>query len=389
MINNLNKYYKREKFTYWFLSLLPFVFLAEIFLYIYFTPSRELSLDMALGGLEIILVVAGLGLVTYQIISNVRFYRCIKQLPYHIQETVREEMINITKRGRYLLTKDVLIYYGILDKKVYKRSEISRWKRNKGIYSKYVPKAGQVSVSYDNTLIYFKNGYGYMDMIEYPIDLLESEDQTRGELPCNAFLAVFVSIVFTASMIIYPRILSNAAIGTDVERFLIYSSYEVDYCLAAFVITAVSGLASFVIRCVVKPLNLTKDRLATKNRIVVSGILLTVAVMFIAGFIGTWYEDAMLAREDLTSYYAGELRVAEGRYKEKGACRRGEVGFAVYDYAERKSFRPVLLENPGYRLILLKSAFNKLPEEGKIYRVEYLENTKIIVTFSEIGQRRY
>ncbi len=383
MINKLNKYYRNERFTYWFLSLLPVIFLAEIFVYLHETSDRPFSLDLFFRFLIAIAVVTGSGLFIYQIVSNVKFYKSLKLLPEEMQEAVKKEIPDTIKRGRYLLTKDVLVYFGMFNKKVFKRNEISRWKRNKGIHTQIAPKAGRVSVPYDNTIIYFKNGHGYMDKIEYPVDPLESEERTKGELPCTSVLVVFISIVFTLSMIFYPRFLSAAAPENAIERFLFYSSYEVEYFLKAIVITAVSALVAFIVRCFIKPIHF-KDKLTKRNRITVTAILLIVIAMFLAGAIGTWYQDAERAREDYRSYKAGEFCAVEGTYKELGACNRNEVGWTEYEYAQRHSFRPVLTSRPGSRLILLRSAFGEQPEEGKQYRIEYLEKTKIIVSFTEI-----
>lgn len=75
----------------------------------------------------------------------------------------------------------------------------------------------------------------------------------KGELPYNAFLTVCISLVLTASMMIYPRILAFDAPKAEIERFLFYSSYEVDYCLKAFAVP--------------------KDKLTIKNQITVFGII--------------------------------------------------------------------------------------------------------------------
>ncbi len=383
MIKQLNKYYRNERFTYWFLSLLPFIFVAEILIYRYETTGRSYSLELFFRLLTALLVITGLGLILYQVVSNVKFFKSLKLLPEEMQEAVKKEIPETTKRGRYLLTKDVLVYFGMFNKKVFKRNEISRWKRNKGIHTQIAPKAGRISVPYDNTVIYFKNGYGYMDKIEYPIDPLESEERTKGELPCTSVLVLFVSVVFTLSLIFYPRFLSAAAPKNEIERYLFYSSYEVDYFLKALIITAISALVAFIVRCFIKPIRF-KDKLTSRNRITVTAISLVAAAMLVVGFVGTWYQDSNLVKEDYKSYKAGEVCVAEGKYKELGACGRNEVGWTEYEYAERHSFRPILLSSPGSRLILLRSAFEELPKEGKQYRIEYLKKTKIIVSFTEI-----
>ncbi len=383
MIKRLNKYYRNERFTYWFLSLLPFVFLAEVIVYLHETSGRSYSLDLFFRLLTALLVITGLGLVIYQIVSNVKFYKSLKLLPEEMQEAVKKEIPDTIKRGRYLLTKDVLVYFGMFSKKVFKRNEISRWKRNKGIHTQVAPKAGRISVPYDNTVIYFKNGHGYMDKIEYPIDPLESVERTKGELPCTSLLVLFISIVFTLSLIIYPKILAAAAPENEIERFLFYSSHEVDYFLKAITITAVSALVAFIVRCFIKPIHF-KDKLTTRNRFTVTAISLVAAAMLVVGFVGTWYQDAARAKEDYKSYKSGDFCVVEGTYKDLGACGRNEVGWTEYEYAERHSFRPVLLSRPGSRLILLRSAFEELPKEGKKYRIEYLEKTKIVVSFTEI-----
>lgn len=91
----------------------------------------------------------------------------------------------------------------------------------------------------------------------------------------------------------------------------------------------------------------------------------------------------MLANEDLIAYYNNEFKTAEGIYKEKGACNRNEMGWSVYQNAKSKLYDPVMLEDPGIRLILLRSVLESMPVEGKWYRVEYLENTKIVVSLVE------
>ncbi len=383
MIRNIFKYYKKEIFTCWFLCLLPFAFLTEILVYVFTTPGRDMSVDLFLKLLGCIALITGIILAVYQAVSNIRFLKDLKKLNPEIKETLCEEIKQRIKRGRYLLTKDVLIYYGIFSKKVYKRREISRWKRNEGIYTQHAPKAGTISVPYDNTIIFFKSGYGYMDMIEYPIDPLESENETKGELPYDGILALFISLIFLMCMIFYPRIMEIKAGGTEIERFLYYASYEVSYFLVSVIITVVSGVFGFIIRCIVKPKKLKKNKLEIRNKLTVSGILLTVTAMFFAGMIGTWYKDSVPVREDLNAYHSGDLCVVEGEYKERGACERNEVGWTLYNLADRKSFEPILLSGPGDRLLLLRSAFDELPSKGKGYTVKYLGNTKIIVSFSE------
>ena len=382
MIYKLNIYFKNEIFTYWFLSIMPFIFLIEILVYLHNTSSHEASMLLFFQSLMALSVLIGIGLVTFQIISNIRFLRDVKKLSPEMIESVKTEMETVTKRGRYLLSKDILIYYGYFKKKIYKRNEVSRWKRNQGIHSQHVPKAGCVSVSYDNTVIYFKNGYGYMDMIDYPIYPLESDKETKGELPYNGILVVFVSAVFLISMIMYPRILIAKAPALQIEKFLFLASYEADYCMNAVIITVISGVVGFVIRCIIKPLNLKKDKLKTFNFMRVSLILLAITAMFVVGFYGSEKKEAALVLEDLNSYYAGKYSVLEGNYQE-GTVQYNEVGSDIYDYAYRKGFNPAFLSKPGYGLIFLKDAFEVNPVEGREYKVEFLENTRIIVSIVE------
>lgn len=384
MICGLIKYYKREIFTYVFLSIMPVIFLAEMLIYLFETSGHDEAMLMSFRMIMAMCIVSGIGLAISQTVSNIGFLRELKKLSPDVSAATKAEAKTGIKRGRYFLTRDVLIYYGFLKKKVFIRNQISRWKRNKGIHSQSVPKAGRVNVPFDNTIIYFKTGseYGYMEKIEYPIDPLESEKATKGELPYNGILAVFISIVFCVSMIVYPRILLENAPTSIIEGFLFRASHEADYCLTAVIITAIAGVAGFIVRCIIKPLNLKKDKLKTRNRLTVSFILLTVTAMFIAGFYGTEKKDALLILEDLDSYYAGEYSVIEGKYEE-GEISRGEVGWDIYDYANRKGYAPVFLERPGCQLILLKGTSQINPEEEKEYEVRYLDNTRIIISIAE------
>ena len=60
------------------------------------------------------------------------------------------------------------------------------------------------------------------------------------------------------------------------------------------------------------------------------------------------------------------------------------MGWSVYDYASRWSYDPVVLSGPVSGPILLKSAYDELPEEGRRYRVEYLKNTKVVVSVTRV-----
>ena len=373
----LIKYYKNETFTYWFYSFMPFIILLEAYMYLQGTTSRDSSMITLLSSIILYCKVAGSGFVTFQIFSQIYFLMSLKVLSHETKLGIQDEAVNGVKRGRFLLTKDVLIYYGMFSKKVIKRDEISRLKRNKGTLETFVPRVGHVKTDYDTTLVYLKNG----DLLQIECSI-DSLDGIRGELPYNSLIAVVLIGLFFMSMLIYPRISDYYAEGTQIERFLFHASYDVYFWLASIVIVAGIGIIVYVLRYIFIPAK--KD----KANITIAGIALLVVVVFVFGVFCGQREDAVQAREDLCAYYAGEFVVVEGSYKEHGECLNYEVGWNFYEYADRLSLEPVILARPGYRLLFFKAAFDELPVADMSYQVEYLENTKIVVSFTPTYQNK-
>ncbi len=376
MTGKLKKYYKRELFSYRFCALLPFILLLKITIYRCVTTGRSREMELIVWLLVGICAVVGIGLVICQSISMARFRKDLRALPDVITEAVERELDHTLKRGRFLLTGEVLIYFGFFKKRVFRRSEIYGWKRSQGVRVTHNPKAGTIEIPYDDTLVRLKDGR--KELIEYPSYPLEAAHETKGELPLNAFVILFFSTVFITSMTVYPLLLAKYAPKAPIERFLFYRANEAHYCLTAVIISAAAGSLAFMIRCFVRPLKLYTD----KTKAIV--IVIVVAAAFVAGFYADERKDALLAEEDLNSYHSGNYETVEGIYKEKGAVGRNEVGWSVYDYASRRAYDPVVLSGPVSGLILLKSAYDELPEEGRRYRVEYLKNTKVVVSVTRV-----
>ena len=374
-MRKLLKYYKNEIFSYWFGCLLPFIFVAEIMIYkreaYGINPDVELILQPITG----MCIAAGVLLSLSQIVSTFRFVKDYRSLQLAVTESLSSEIDNTVKRGRFLLTNNVFAYFGPFTKKFFDRNEISKWKSNKGVKVSHNPKAGEIRIPYDNTVVYFKNHR--TELFEYPAAVLDSERKKAGELPLNAFAMFLMVTVFFAGLIIYPHMLAEGAPDEPIARFLYFSANEADYCLAVVIISAFVGVISFIIRCIIVPFNVYTDKI---KAIV---ICILVAVGLVAGLYHDEKKDAMLANEDLIAYHNNEFKTAEGIYKEKGACNRNEMGWSVYQNAKSKLYDPVMLEDPGIRLILLRSVLESMPVEGKRYRVEYLENTKIVVSLVE------
>jgi len=248
----LIKYYKNETFTYWFYSFMPLIILLEA--YIYWQQSIKTPEIPILSFIIQFCGVAGVGLVIIQMNSYIQFIMSLKRLSPEIKEGIQEEAVNGVKRGRFLLTEDVLIYYGMFSKKVIKRDEISRMKRNKGTLEKYVPRAGRIRIEYDTTLVYLKNG------VEMQIECsMDSMDGVKGELPYNSVIGVVLLGLFFGYMTIYPRILDHYAGETQIERFLFHASYDVYFWLASVITVAVIGIIAYVLRYAFLPAQMNKN----------------------------------------------------------------------------------------------------------------------------------
>lgn len=339
--NAMRKYYKKETFTYWFYSFLPLIFGAETYWYM---QVAEVSSDMVIFLTLICRMceISGIGLVCYQIISQILFKRKLMKLSPEIKADIENEIATKPKKGRFIKTKAVLIYYGMFEKEVLKREEIVALQTNEGMVT--LQGRYKTTVNNDHTAVFVRDGR----TLRLP-RLLVEDDASR-ELPYNSLIAVFLMGLLYGTMFLYPKLLNTAMTPDPIENLLLRMVLEVKYWGIAICVVAGIGIFAYVLRYRFLP---SRDY---SDMAVVAGILLLVLSLFILMVHMEKRDTAELARADLASYREGHFEMKES-----------------YLYDSTGEWES------------LKETLGKVPKEDVLYRVEYLKQTKIIVGFEEIG----
>ncbi len=371
MIMKLLKYYRNEIFTYWFYSLIPFLVILEFYIYSRFTIIRNPFPESVISIFCIFAVLIGGGLLLVQFYTHIRFLVSLGTLAEENKAGIHNEVLNGVKRGKYLITEDVWLYYGMFSKKVIMRNEISGWERNKGTFS--VGYHSYIKVPYDTTLIYLKDG-SRMHM-ECKMD---SKDGVRSELPYNSIIAVLITGLFFAAMAIYPQVLDHYAGEDMIERFLFFASKDLYYSLVSFLIVAAIGIILYVIRYLCFPAKWDYQ----DAFLVLTGLILLGGLVLVLYSSEKEYAD--LARADLDAYRAGEFMVWEGKCSELRTAYYYEWGTNYHEYADRLSMNPLAWKGTEFNLLFIEDAFDIEPQVDSYYRVMFLENTKVVVQIEKI-----
>lgn len=339
--NAMRKYYKKETFTYWFYSFLPLIFWAETYCYM---QVAEVSSDMVIFLTLICRMceISGIGLVCYQIMSQISFKRKLMKLSPEIKADIENEIATKPKKGRFIKTKEVLVYYGMFEKEVLKREEIVALQRNEGMVT--LQGRYKITVNNDHTAVFVKDGR----TLRLPRLLVE--DDASSELPYNSLIAVFLMGLLYGAMFLYPQFLDGAMTSDPIENLLLRMVLEVKYWGIAILVVVGIGIFAYVLRYCFLPSRDYSDMAA------VTWILLCISSLLILGIYMEKRDTAELARADLAAYREGHFEVKESY---------------LYD--------------PTGEWESLKETLGKVPKEGVFYRVEYLKQTKIIVGFEEAG----
>lgn len=368
------KYYRNETFTYWFFSFMPLVILAETVVYMWAVGTKAEDGEFVIYFLAPILGMTSAVLILIQVMSQIIFVLRLLKLNSEQKANVRKEAESGLKRGRLLKTDDVLIYYGMFSKKVLLMSDILDWYPNAGTSSFYAPRAGTITMNWDCINVKMRNG-----RTKELNCSMACFGGAPGELPVNSLIAVILLGLAFFIMWVYPKIMGWFA-GTDpIERMLYYAGYDAFFWLLAVLLIAVIGVTSYYLRY--RFLDSSYDMTLARK---ILGAFALFVLLFLWLIFQMKYDEADLAREDLKAYKAGALAVMEQEsYGIRENTNDGN-GWGLYGHMARLGIKSNVLEFWSGSVLLIDGTVEKMPESGKIYRVYYLENTKILVDFEEV-----
>ena len=114
---NTKKYFRRLSHIYWFYSLLPFIFAVEWILSEF--TYKNVKRNIFICELSLYLFVPGMLLALQQIFTRILFRKRMERLTDIQREHIEEAAGKPIRMGKFLISEDVLISYGMFSKKIY------------------------------------------------------------------------------------------------------------------------------------------------------------------------------------------------------------------------------------------------------------------------------
>ena len=377
----VGKYFRREKFTYWFLAFLAVILVTELWLYFVGTNKLDSEIKEMFVYLlwPLSLLTSGILLLVQSISCLLYFVRWCRLTPEQ-KKGIRDAAYNSKKTGRILQSEEVLIYYGMFFKKILLRRDIVSMQRVANTSKTYV-RGGSIVSKSDYILVRLNSGK--KTDLTCNIKVL---DGYKGELPWNGMAAVLLLGVAVLIMGLYPFLIECFMGKMDmIEKSLFYAGYDWAFWLAAVVIIAVFGIWLYHV----------KERYndeSYKGAITKSPLPFFVVIilfLFCGIFFRDKYEDSEMARADLKAYTQGqyEQKILLMRDKEDAvmwACGSDNI----QNYLDAKQIPYICLtclEDGEFweEYFLLINSENQ-PEIEQTYCLYYLENTKIILRYEKV-----
>lgn len=311
-----------------------------------------------------------------------------------------EDAASVCKMGNLIVTKDVLITYGIFDRKIVPLSSIREAALSEG--AEYIPGRPGIRIIKNSLMlkkmsgetIYIKcpalykgtEGKTVLEMVKRRLEGKEPlaeqlsvfYDYTVNPPHFCLFLSVFLGILLflagSYETVKYgnPPLVADAAV-----LLLFYTGYSCFYFIGAIFVL----LTALGIMMLLKYRYIRTDWSDWVSRLGY-GILFALCFFCLAAGVGDGCSrSAIIARTDYRSYVNGQQETAACRLHDKsGGGRNMEwFGLEAIKAAERFELEPECYEIEG-RLFLTADSGTKI-EEGEEYEIAFLENTRLITGF--------
>ena len=298
MLLCLGKYFRRETFTYCFLVLLPLILVTELWLYCW---GKHKLYGEILDIFCILLWPLAFSISTIlaliQMISCFIYLAQWRKLTSEQRTRLGETAQSQKKTGRILQSEDVILYYGMFSKKVLLKYDVVSMQSNKTTNHVHV-RRGSIDFEIDSILVRLKSGKSVELMCN--INVMDGYD---GELPWKSIGTV---VLFGASLLImkfYPILIRCFMKRNNMfESILLYIKYDwVFWSISAVLITAFGIL---LLRIKKKYVSEVDKGVVMKPSLFLC--LLPFLVIFCYFMIDSRYDDSVLAKSDLKSYWEGE-----------------------------------------------------------------------------------
>ena len=372
-------YYRNEKITYWFFSLLPIILVLMLAAYMQATSVIDgAGGDFLWCFFAPLAVGTGAILVALQFESQVLFQIQLEKLTPQQKQHIRENVKATLKCGRIYQDEEVLVYYGMFSKQVHLQKDIFGLFPNHETMSRYIPRAGTVVMKYDLIDVRFISGQ--KRCFWCPVESLKGRP---GELPYNTMIAVGLVGMFMALMAWYPRMF-DAICGEDVVRkILIYTGYDVVCWSSVVIFMLILTVVAYILRY--KYLPVLYDMYNVKQ--ILFYLILTV-LLFVGIVFRQKNDESTMARADYQLYVQGEYEQVTGYSRDFYEITHDNNGWGMIGWAYRLGVPFGYLDVDGEPYlengVLLGSEYTAEDFiESKEVMVYYLPNSKIIIKLEE------
>lgn len=372
-------YYRNEKITYWFFSLLPIILVLMLAAYMQATGAIDGEGGDFLSGFFAPLAVGtGAILVALQLVSLVLFQIQLGKLTPQQKQHIRENAKVTLKCGKIYQDEEVLVYYGMFSKQVHLQKDILGLFPNHETTSYYIPRAGTVVMKYDLIDVRFMSGK--KGCFWCPIESLKGRP---GELPYNTMIAVGLVGMFMVLMAGYP-LMFDAICGEDVvRRILIYTGYDVVCWTSVVIFMLILTVVAYILRY--KYLPVLYDMYNVKK---ILFYFILVFLLFLGIVFRQKNDESAMARADYQLYVQGEYEQVVGYSRDFWEIAHDNNGWGMIGWAYRLGVPFGYLDVDGDPYlengVLLGSEYTAEDfKESKEVIVHYLPNSKTIVKLEE------
>lgn len=389
--------FKKENSTYWFYSMLPILLWLELLL-LYLLVDKHAGMVGFLGFAGVICFVTGIVLGLLHFCKSISFRERLNSLTDQQKHSLNEEAI--VKLWKVLLSREVLIEYGMFTRRVILVEDILSVRRHKDTL-KISAGAYRVSQEVDNMILTMKDGRTIVvgensnEMMEALNRLLAGKEVKKasieqinsvGEKPVEGITALAIVGSICLTMGSYLHIMELFFHGhTDVEKVLFFLGYEGYFWLGAVLIMAACVMGVFVWR----GLALRGKRRGAMGTLWRALVFLPILFIW-AEYDNKFNEYTQAAKADYQLYQEGVYEQAMVNNMEKTAAPYEAWGeWSVYDYMESlgiqyefvKIDKDAELSYKGEyfpEFILIDSEnYSRDAENGR--EIQYLKNTGIVV----------
>lgn len=385
----LNQYFKAEKYKYWFYCLLPVIFALELLFFLLSTALSPDNMTFILC-LCVICILTALILAVIQQCSAKKYNKQLSELSeYQISEA--EKTASLCKMGNWMITEEIIIYYGMFLKKVILIEDVADTALLDGEIQLH-----RMKVKSNHIEIIFKSGRkiqikgpalykgneseALFNMINAGLNKrCVSKDDTaifknyKMNPPFNGILACIMLGVILVLLIIKDTVkYSFFSYDDGIKSLLLNVGYDSLFNMAAVLIFT----AFFIIMLVIKQKITVNDKSDFISKRVF-GAVIVLCCFFTFASLFLLDDNESLARADYKAYINKEYTEKMTELNKKGGYDIGWIkDLNAKKTIEKYNMNVICLTDGKEQYFLINKDISI--KQNKKYKIRYLDKTHII-----------